>query len=268
MSALIPYAASELSSPAAQLGLAVGQQLGSAALAAGKKMYANRANAGRTKKRKVESRKLADLGRPAGHDESKKNDRQSPPTSIANKELEFEPLIRVEKDVAASENITKRQRDTLHHKGVKVCFMCKNTRKQALFLNWAIVLPKAANTIGSLDLLRGDDQERDHPIDQNSTTMDLRCLPINTDRYIVLKHKRKTILPDSDKGTTSTEGRDLVVIEDYIKTNRQVFFDGDNAEPLQNMFMVWWVDYYGAPVGVKTASCEVSWKIINYFKEV
>lgn len=174
----------------------------------------------------------------------------------------------MEKDVAASENITKRQRDTVLHKGVKVCFSCKNVRKQAIFLNWAIVCPKAVNQVTSTDLLRGDDVERYLPIGTSNTFMDLRCAPINTDRYNVIMHKRMTIKPDSDKSATLTEGSDIVMIEKYIKTNRQLFFNGDTATPLTNLYMVYWVDYYASPTGAQAGTAETSFKFINYFKEI
>lgn len=271
MSALVPYAASELSTPAAQLGYAVGTQLGSAALNAGKRMFdRQRERRGRTKRRKTTPtpKSLDDLGRPAGHTESKRNDRQSAPTAISNKELEDEPLIRVEKDVAANENITKRQRDIILHKGTKVCFSCKNIRTEPIYLNWAIVTPKAVNSINSGDFLRGDDIERETPVDVNATFMDLYCQPINRDRYNVVRHKKHLILPDSDKTGSVKNGKDFIMIEDYIKTNRQIFFDGDTATPLQNMFMVWWVDYYGSPTGSNALTAEVQWKMVNYFKEL
>lgn len=269
MSALIPYAASELAPTAQQLGFALGTQLGTAGVSAAKKMFAKRANAGRTKKRK--HFKTEELGRPAGHQEAKRNNAESPPTSISNKEMELRALITVEKDVAANENISKRQRDTILHKGVKVCFTCKNIRTEPVFLNWAIVIPKANVTVLSSDILRGDDQERYLPVDQNQSFLDLRCAPINTDRYNVLKHKRMLIKPDSDKATgagNNAKGSDLVIIEEYIKTNRQIFFNGDTAAPITNMFMIWWVDYYGSPTGSKTLTADVSWKLINYFKEI
>jgi len=125
--------------------------------------------------------------------------------------------------------------------------------------------------VSSTDLLRGEALERYLPIGPQNTFLDLRCAPINTDRYNVIKHHRKMIKPDSDKATgagTNDDGIDLVIIEEYIKTNRQVFFNGDSAGPLTNLYMVWWVDYYGSPVGSQSSTADVSWKLINYFKEI
>lgn len=273
MSALIPYAASELSPVAMEIGKAVGASLGGAALKGAKNLFAHKAKTpgGRTKarmRRNKDQFTMSELGRQAGHQESKRNNRESTPTTIKNKQLYSEDLIRVEKDVSNNENITKRQRDTILHKGVKVCFSCKNIRKEAVFLNWAIVCPKAVNATSATDLLRGDDTERYLTIGTSNTFMDLRCAPINTDRYNVIMHKRYTIKPDSDKSATSTEGADLVMIEKYIKTNRQLFFNGDTATPLTNLYMVYWVDYYASPGAAQADTAECTFKFINYFKEI
>ncbi len=58
------------------------------------------------------------------------------------------------------------------------------------------------------------------------------------------------------------------MIETYIKTNRQVFFNGDTAFPLTNMYMCWWCDYLGSPTGATVGTANVTYKIVNYFKEV
>jgi len=274
MSALAAYGASELAPSAMDLGVAVGKAIGTAAIAKGKKAYDARRrgrSVSRSRSRSREHRSLNELGRAPGHSEAKRNNTESPPTSISNKEMESQPLISIEKDVAGSEVITKRQRDTVLHKGVKICFTCKNIIDKTVFLNWAIVSPKAVNQVNSGNLLRGSELERYLPFANTNTFLDLRCAPINTDRYNVLRHHRKTIRPDSDKATgagTNAVGTDLVIIEEYIKTNRQVFFNGDTPGPLTNIFMVWWVDYYGSPTGSTISTADVSWKLINYFKEI
>jgi len=271
MSALVPYASSELASPAAQLGLAVGQQLGSAALAAGKRMYATRASSGRTKKRKAQSRNVFDdLGRKPGSNESRRTVRESGVTSVSNKELFDEPLIRVEKNVAGDEALNKRNRDTINYKGTKICFIAKNILKVPVFLNWAIVVPKALDSISATDFLRDGSTERDQPVANTASFLDLRCAPINSDRYRVLMHQRHTILPDSDKGGTfQSEGRDIKIIEKYIPLKRQIFFDGDAATPLQNAYMVWWCDFYNSTTGgVKSDTLDVSWRMIQYYQDI
>jgi len=76
------------------------------------------------------------------------------------------------------------------------------------------------------------------------------------------------IKPDSDKSATANEGADFRVIEKYLKTNRKIYFNGSASTPLQNMFMVWWCDYYGSPTGVQSTPVQVEWKIVDYFQDL
>ena len=269
MSGIVPYVASELAKPQ---NAAMAVDLIGEGINLGKKMYHSQRQ-GRQAKRAAKTKltpPMQTLGKPSGHSENKRTDQQVGATSLNNKVLSFQSLIRVEKDVSGDENIAKRSRDTIHHKGVKICFMAKNRLKEPLFFNWAIVIPKATNAINAADILRGDDTERAQGIDNNRTYMDLRCLPINSDRYRIVKHKRFTILPDSDKDITNpNEGRDMRVVEEYIRTDRQLFFEGDISLPLTNVWMIWWCDFYGsAPGGVQIPSMDYSFKLVNYFKEV
>ena len=58
------------------------------------------------------------------------------------------------------------------------------------------------------------------------------------------------------------------MIEEYVKTNRKIYFNGDTATPLQNMYVVWWCDYYNSPTGVSTSTMQVDWRLVNYFHDV
>lgn len=268
MSALASYAASELTPTAMDLGVALGKQLGSAGLSyATKKMSARKKS--RPKKYTKYRDALKDVGRNVGFDDSRRNIRESGVTAIANKTMFDEALINIEKNVAADQTINKRNRDTINYKGTKICFYAKSMLRVPVFLNWAIVTPKSANFIDAADLLKAGTAERDFTINSASKFMDLKCANINTDRYRVLQYKRMTILPDSDKGTTSTdEGRDFRQIEVYVPIKKQVFFNGSAAEPLTNVYMVWWCDHWNSPTGVLTDTLEVSWRMMQYFNDV
>jgi len=270
MSALATYGASQLPT-AMDIGVAVGKSLGSAAVATGKGMYEKRrARKNQRPKKYTKYRDaLKDVGRKVGSDESRKNIRESGVTAIANKVMFDEPLILLEKNVAANEAINKRSRDTVRFRGTKICFFAKNMLRTPVFLNWAIVTPKSANFVDASDILRSGTAERDLVVNSAARFMDLKCAQINTDRYRVLDYQRHTILPDSDKGTTSTdEGRDLKIIEKYVPINKQVFFNGDTALPLTNVYMVWWCDHWNSGVGTITDTLEVSWRMMQYFNDI
>lgn len=269
MSSIVPYVASELAKPQ---NAAMAIDLFGEGYKAASSMYkAHKAKRGRTpawKRAAKEKKGMADLGHAASREEPRRNGRESAVTGIDNKTLFTVPLIQIEKNVASNDSINKRQRDVILHKGSKVCFDIKSRLKVPIYFNWAIVIPKAQNVVFNNELLRGDGPDRDTVIDSNRTYMELKCLPINTDLFKVVKHKRMTILPDSDKGVNINEGRDYRTLDTYIKTNRKIYFNGDTSQPLQNMHMVWWVDYYNSPTATRSLTADVNWKIVDYFHDV
>ncbi len=195
MNTIVPYVASELAKESS-VAVDIVKEAISTGRRAAKGRRSRAKSRGRSRTRSP-IKAVQALGRPEGSSPNKRNDVQAPGFTVTNKFFGSVPLIRVEKDVAGSEVLTKRSRDTLNHKGCKVCFAVKNIRQEPIFFNWAIVTPKASNAVSSLDFLRGDGLERDQFITNQTPWMDLRCNPINTDRYHVMNHRRMTILPDS-----------------------------------------------------------------------
>lgn len=267
MSAIIPYAAQELAKPQnAALAADLFYEAGKAAHGMYTSYKKRPAKKGRTAKRKFGA---ADLGDPVPSNNTRRVEAEQAPIALQNKTMGTRDLIRIEKNVASNEAINKRNRDMVLHKGVKVCFTVKSRLQVPVFFNWAVVIPKAVDSVSSGNFLRGNGTERDVDINNQLTFLDSRCLGINTDLYKVVKRKKMLILPDSDKSTTVSEGRDFRLIEEYFKTQRQLYFAGDTAAPLQNMHMVWWCDYYNSPTGgVLSDTVDISWRIINYFNDV
>lgn len=270
MSGLVPYVASELAKPH---NAAMAVDLVTEGIKAGASMFkaSGKQPKRRTKQRKKTYRDVfKDVGREYNSNPSRRTIREQGVVAIANKELFDEPLIRVEKNVAANETINKRNRDTINYKGTKICFVAKSLLKVPVFLNWAIVTPKAGNQILASDFLRDGSVERDMAVDNQATFLDLRCAPINTDRYRVHTHQKHLILPDSDKdAAVQSEGRDFKIIEKYVPLKRQVFFDGDAATPRTNVYMVYWCDFFNSTVGGLTSdTLDVSWRMIQFYQDI
>lgn len=273
MSSLAAYGAAELTPSAMDLGVAVGKAIGTAAISKGRQAYANRQrgrSVSRSRSRNRTTKAMSDLGHPASKDEARRRVRESsgPVSAALNKTLYQEPLIEIEKNVAGDEALHKRNRDVILHRGSKVCFTIKNRRQTPIKFNIAWVIPKAANTVNPVDFLRGTADERDIAINNSLSFLNMFCLPINSDLYYVVKRKSMVILPDSDKSATPDEGRDFKLLEEYIKTNRKIYFNGSTSTPLQNVHMVWWCDYYNSPTGATSGTADISWRVVDYFKDV
>lgn len=276
MSAIIPFVAQELAKPAnAAMALDLFVEAGKAA---GGLFKAHKANRGRNStKATVRAKKAkhragtADLGHDASMQENRRNGRLQPIVTQLNKTMYQTAIIQIEKNVAGDEAINKRSRDVITHKGSKLCFTAKNILDVPVYFNWAVVIPKAQTVVDNTNFLRGNGVERDVALNNALSSLEMKCLPINTDLYTVVKRKSMVIYPDSDKPTgagTESKGRDLRVWEEYIKTNRKLYFNGDISTPLQNMYMVWWCDYYGSPLGSTSNTVQIEWKIVDYFHDV
>lgn len=273
MSAIVPFIAEELAKPQnAAMALNLFGEAGKAAAGLFKAHKAKRsgqqAKAAMKGRRKARAQPVHDLGHTPMKAENRRNARQQGITLQNNKQLYTKAIIEIEKNVAADEAINKRARDVILHKGSKLCFTVKNVTQTTVYFNWAVVIPKASNTINAVDFLRGNTVERDVAIDNSMTSLDVKCLPINTDLYNVVMTRRLQIAPDSDKSASVNEGRDFRVIEKYLKTNRKIYFNGSASTPLQNMHMVWWCDFYGSPTGSQSTPVQIEWKIVDYFQDV
>lgn len=65
------------------------------------------------------------------------------------------------------------------------------------------------------------------------------CLPLNTDRFNVLTHKRRVIVPGTNEGIAS--GRNKWKIHKYMKINKRIAFDSPTSiYPKNPIAVVWW----------------------------
>lgn len=77
------------------------------------------------------------------------------------------------------------------------------------------------------------------------SSVEFDCLPINSDEYRILMHK-KMVLGGSGADSpfnTSTMKKNYAKISFYYKLNRQLRFDGTEQSPVSDrIWLVWWCD--------------------------
>lgn len=270
MANIIPYAANQLSNPFVrdQAVSLLGEVLGAGASSAYNRFTKKRrpAKAGRTKKAK-----MSRVGEPLGRATTKRNDIDVDDT-LTTRELRSDPLL----DLAGGSNINNRLRDIVQFVGVKICmsFLLNSSANTPLgqhtFINVAVVSPKDQQLAGNDAIpnekfFRGNGSGRGQDFGTALTAMELRCNPINTDRYVVHKHFKKTLKPFS-----STEGSNATLFEFYVPVNRQIRYESSAADPDgANMYVVYWADFQDKPAGSPTITGNINhqMKIIQYFKE-
>jgi hypothetical protein len=98
-----------------------------------------------------------------------------------------------------------------------------------MYWNWAIISPKAeCGSVASGGFFRASSESRSQDFGRQLTGSQFRCLPINTDKYVILKHKRFRIGGMSrgwGAGNTknrSLSGSNYMNFFTYVKLNRQL----------------------------------------------
>lgn len=168
---------------------------------------------------------------------------------LDTRQLAATPFIVVSKNLGNEDLNTNRERNVIHVAGVKFCIQLANLDDRPLRVHYAIVkrkdsvLPTGTDFLGGLGSTnRGVDLNTANIVDGY-----LDCLPINTDEYIVFKHKKFVLNPKPGGvaaglnfygNSTSGNYRRL---EKYIKINRQFRFeDSTVTEPIGQLYLVYW----------------------------
>lgn len=133
-----------------------------------------------------------------------------------------------------------RRRDITFIKGFRMCLQLQNTRENLVLFNYAIIVPKAQQNVTTQDFFRSrKNTERGQDFDPTVLdSNDFHCSPINTDRYMVLGHKRYKL-----GATGATNPPKFKFIDRYFKINRQLRYDDGSNIPLYHpIFVVFWFD--------------------------
>lgn len=176
--------------------------------------------------------------------------------------------------------LNTRQRNIVNFRGVKICLHLDiNTNAtwngERMYFNCAIVSPKAeSNLLTSIDtaqFFRGQDGARFTSfIPTTLSGLDCRCLAINTDKYIVHRHKRIIMGP-----WESTEGKGEKTLEFYMPVKRQIRYESSgDGEDLwvpegKDMWLVYWCSFgteTAASAGVASI-LNVRHRIVQFFRE-
>lgn len=197
------------------------------------------------------------------------------PTKTLNRVYRLLPLT---KGANAATN-DERMRSKVNFRGVKVCAHLRlgNVSGQTgkkMWFNWAVISPKAEdNEITSIpeqDFFRGQSDGRNTDFSAALSGLDLHCLGINTDKYIIHRHKRMTVGP-----WESTEGKGEMYFEEYIKVGRQIRYNDDGSTTAlrklpegKDMWIVYWGAYMDEPGGTAIgAAYTVNMRIHKVFRE-
>jgi hypothetical protein len=167
--------------------------------------------------------------------------------------------------------ITGRQRDIINLRGYRIQFHFKCNMPDFQYVNMAVIAPTEGITVGPSDFFKSEGSNttryRDFALDLSS--LQFAELPINSDKYLIMKHKRWVI----NRSTRGTGTADFRTYSTYIPVKRQLTFDplssGGNSGVNERTFMIWWTDGGGVPAGsaVSENALSVAASIVTVFRE-
>lgn len=169
-------------------------------------------------------------------------------------------------------SINARQRNVVNVRGVKLCMEVSNSNGAPLYFNMAILSAKdGVAGIQTANFFRASTGERAVDFDQTLTGLEFHCLPINVDKYTVLKHKRFRLIGTSQASFTERTGKSYMNLDFYMKLNRQLRWDQTSGiQPISGgVFLVYWADLFQASGGDTpvTGTYSITQRHITYFKE-
>lgn len=172
-------------------------------------------------------------------------------------------------------NQNGRQRNILNLRGFKLCMEFKSLINEPLYVNIAVIVPRQGVTVATSDFFRANTSNRTQAFSNTIlTSLEFHCLPINTDKYAVLMHKRFLLKSSDDFATNGGfkehAGKNYMNFMRYVKFNRQVRYS-DNADVVPEQgapYLCHWVSKWGDGVSVTQAtSYQVREHFVTYFKE-
>lgn len=190
-------------------------------------------------------------------------------------------LLALSKTTTYDESVTNnRQKNVVDFRGVKVCLHLKlagatGYNGNKMFFNYAIISPKQLDNeivdIPTEEFFRGQDGARFTSfVPTTLSGLDCRCLPINTDKFVIHRHRRLVLGPYE-----STEGKSELSTEFYLPIKRQIRYNatgtGDQLKfpEGRDMWLVYWCAFMDEASGNAAVvnALSVRHRIIKVFRE-
>ena len=181
--------------------------------------------------------------------------------------------------VAHGPDLNERERNIINVSGVRIDLTWKNVQGDVpKYVNVAVVKDKESATDAGdkVNFFKSYGNTRSRDADNSLSALEYHTTPINTDRYVVLRHKRFS-LGTSNFGTTvsrywTTSGKNWTSVNKmWIPLKRQFQFDGDTGSTgTDKVWLVYWVTAHDEPKisSPRIGVVDVASKVVCYFRDV
>lgn len=172
--------------------------------------------------------------------------------------------------VGRGPGISERMRDVINLRGFDINFDVRNDQtdpNKVMFMNIAVLAPKDRLDIDVQDFFRSQSDLNERALDFSifRTAVQFHRLPVNTDKFTILKHKRYTLNP-KQAGIRGFRFSTKM----YIPLKRQLAYAGTaNSTCTTPVFMVWWCDYMFNDTNQQPEvnSATIQYRVVTYFRE-
>ena len=253
-----------------------------------KPIYRGAKRVGRALYRAAKKRKyrVSNVGQRIGTATAKTYETQYGQVNSPTRELNAYDMCFLPK-TSSQNDANNRQRGLVNMRGFKVCMEIVNKSAVPMYLNLAVISPTGKNNGFTVNNAgqdseaifakffrdQGTSNDRYKNFSSALSALELRCLPINTDEWTVLKHKRMLLgrVPEElpGTGTLFTQRANFKTFEFYKRISRQIMYDsGSGTSAEQPVYLVWWADQWGTPGGgAQQDIIDYNLRVIKYFKE-
>lgn len=226
----------------------------------------------RNKRRRTDGRSA--VGQPPNKGAVKKDNMVSSDVFVrSTRELLATSMINVLAQTTQGSRINKRERNAANFVGFKIWHHAYNQLGfNPVCMHVAIVSRKNGSMPDNIGFFRAYENSRDQDFNTSLGSLEFHGLPINTDKYRVLMHK-KCVLANANAGAT-VENTNTVnswkTWDIWFPFKRQIIYeDGTNQDPQHNLFYVYWYDRMPEAKGVNgTVAVIEQLKIVSYFNDV
>lgn len=212
------------------------------------------------------------IGEPVGTSNCKRTVQLN--TALTAKDTRTQYIQNVtEIDHTTTNEIEKRQRQMVNLRGIKICVAVKNDLTVPLYFNWALLALKcgAGSVPNTGDFFRASQADRSKGFSTALNALEFHCLPINTDKYIILRHKRFRLAANGGTAYTDGTGKSYMNFDFYQKIGRQIRYNNlASVDPgAGDVYVVYWADgFNGAASDLATPNAfDISQRYITYWRE-
>lgn len=177
---------------------------------------------------------------------------------------------------AATNEIDSRMRDILNIRGFKLYmhFDSAASTPRPTTVNVAVISPKdGVLDVSDVGFFRGTGLTRGLDFDPTIlNSLDFNTRHINTDKYIILWHKR-FLMAERNSGAAARTNKQnsYVMIKKWVGLKRQVRYDGIPEGPpgarTGPVWLVYWIDKYQTAAGPGIPDGSLACRAVTYFRE-